>query len=120
MLSEVDHSTPIDELEPEQDDSDAYREASRRFAKLFDQAMWHLPASLEMWQIAFAIGSSRTCGKSMEAIAKEYGFTRAAISKGVKAFQRSNNIRPIRGTQKDEDACRKYQQIRLSQLPDPS
>jgi hypothetical protein len=109
-------SHPIDEIEPEIETGDEYKQASRRFAQTFDAALWRIPPSIELFVVAFAVGSSRTEGRSMAEIASKYGYTRAAISKGVKSFQRSLNIRPIRGTQKDQEACQTYKDKRLEQL----
>lgn len=113
---------PVEDIEPEQELAEGYQIASRRFARILDQMVyWVMGApdpKLAMLQVAFACGSSATSGASMNHFGEVMGYTRAAISKGAKSFQRANGIAPIRGTQKDTEACQNYSKIRLAQLHD--
>jgi transposase-like protein len=110
---------PVDDLEPEIESADAYREASKIGLRLIDSTMRSLLMSrfspVAFWQAAFAMGLALCEGRSMNEVAKELGVSRAAISKGAKKFQRTNNLPPSQ-YMKASDACASYSKTRSSQL----
>ena len=110
---------PIDEIEPEIVSADAFREASRIGLRLLNNAMLAMlqgrMSRVTFWQICYGIGLPLTEGRSMSAVARELGVTRAALSKGSQKFRRSQGLPPNQNG-KSIIASKSYSTTRSSQL----
>lgn len=113
---------PVEDLEPEIADTDAYREAARIGLRLINSAMLAIlqtrmtkETATALWHVAYGIGLPLCEGRSMTETARELGVERATVSKGAKAFQRRNGL-PTNQYMKDEDAVAVYSEARKGQL----
>lgn len=102
-----------------EDAPNLYREAAQRMCQVLNMAfVWQLQrrmTPLSFWQVAYALGLSCCDGVSMAERAKAIGVTRAALSKGVKEFQRATGLPPSFYMRSDA-ACVEYSKARIKQL----
>jgi len=120
---------PIDEIEPEIVQADAYREAAKIGLQLINNCLLFIlktpmnrESRIALWQVAFGIGLPLCAGRSMTEIAEEIeklapgdGLTRACISKGATLFRRMNGL-PPNAYMKDEESLGSYSEARKAQL----
>lgn len=118
-MSEPSHCRhPVEEIEPDES-TDAYREAAKLFSRIINQALIVITSAKHpraaAWQVAFALGAPVCAGESMTSRARQLGITKAAISKGAKAFQRANAL-PASQYMKSDEASKSYTDARNRQL----
>lgn len=121
---------PVDDLEPEIEHHDAYREASRKMMRVMNAGLAHIEAAflrreaklndvaIAFYQFAFAIGSNICEDKTMTELGIVWGSgdeSRAAVSKGATTFCRGLKIRPS-FYMKQEAAAPSYQQARIKSI----
>ena len=105
---------PVDSMEPLPENTDAYREASRKFLRVFLACDTHMCSSgdarLAWVQISIACGLHSTRGRTETAVAEEIGITKQALSRGVAKFLRMSGLDPAFGL-KSSEARRAYQKF---------
>ena len=110
---------PVEDIEPEIEHSDAFREASKIGLRLLNNAMLAMlqgrMSRVTFWQICYGIGLPLTEGRSMSETAKELGVSRAALSKGSQKFRRSQGL-PPNPNGKSAEASKSYSETRNKQL----
>jgi len=126
----IDRRQPVDEIEPELSNHEAYREASRKFKRVLNASFKHFGLSLyrikssdpaitqirtAYWQICFALGLQVCEGKSMTEHARDLGVERAAISKGATMFCRVNEL-PVSFYMKKELSQNSYRTARIQSI----
>lgn len=103
---------PVDSLEPLPENTDAYREACRKFLRVFLACDTYMCSSRDArlaWiQISIACGLPGVQGRTETAIAAEIGITKQALSRGVAKFLRMSSLSPAFGL-KSPEAQRAYQ-----------
>jgi hypothetical protein len=92
----VDETTPIDILEPEENENE-YREAALHFVRVMSLAIaYALEADCPrtaLWGISFALGLSSVTGtKSMREVGREMNLSSGTISNHAKRFQRMADL----------------------------
>jgi hypothetical protein len=95
----VEHRTPIDYLEPEDEEQNQYREASLAFLRIISLALSFILESehpqTAAYGVAFALGLTSVLGeKSMRQIGRETGLSSATISNNAKRFSRYADLPP--------------------------
>lgn len=115
-------SSILDDLEPLDDNPNAYREAAQKslaflfgIVQFLHDAKTDRERGLRLWAISVAIQHPATGGRSASSIASDLGVTRAALSKHVVTFERGHNLPPA-FSQKSEAARQVYRTTRESQL----
>ncbi len=103
---------PVDLLEPETFEPNAFREAAIRMIVVLEAADTFVSgardARLAWIQVSIALGLHSTLGKSETEIAAEMGITKQAISRGTVTFLRITGLSPAFGL-KTTAARRTYQ-----------
>jgi len=97
---------PVDELEPIDPNSDAYREASKRLVLVLEAVFHFLQTSrrkdLATLQWAIALGLPSVRGQDLTGLALQLGVTRQDVSKGVTRFLRMSGLPPAFGLKSDQ------------------
>lgn len=118
--SETHH--PIDDIEPEPINENAYREAAQRglvflFAALqfVSDGKSNSEKGLRLWAVMCALEHPAVEGRTESEIATTCGYSRAALNKHVMAFSRASQLPPAL-SQKSTEARSKYRAARKAQL----
>lgn len=116
-----DHN-PIDEIEPEEVQENAYREAAMKMLVFLHAAFSYIhearskdEMAIRFWAVSSAIDHPACDGKSDLHIASDCSTTRANFSKHKLSFERQNNLPPT-FSQKSVAARQSYRATRISQL----
>lgn len=123
----VDYRTPIDDLEPLENNADEVRMARVKavalinsFAACIERALSAPEPDLRgvasaFWSAAFALGCNICRGSTMTDCAIRLGVTRATISKGARAFCSAHGLEPSY-YMKREEASESYAVARLRSI----
>jgi hypothetical protein len=118
---------PVDDLEPEISQHEAYKLAAQKFTKVMLAAFSHVESVLfrpnatmkdvmvAFWQVAYPLGISSCGGLNMTERAEELDVERATISKFATTFCRGQGIPPS-FYMKGPDAPKSYQTARCKSI----
>jgi hypothetical protein len=89
-------ANPVDLLEPETFEPNAYRECAVRLIVILECVDWfvasHRDARLAAIQVSLALGLNSTRGRSVTDVAAELGMTKQAVSRGCAEFLRMSGL----------------------------
>jgi hypothetical protein len=118
---------PVEDIEPEISQHEAYAEAARRFTKVMLAAFSHVESVLfrpnatmkdvavAFWQVAYPLGISSCDGLNMTERAEQLDVERATISKFATTFCRGQGLPPS-FYMKGPDAPKSYQTARCKSI----
>jgi len=113
----IDHKTPVDYLEPEENEND-YRECALKFTRLLSLAISYIVESSDPtvagWGVAYSLGLP-ICEKSMREKGRQLNVSSGTISQHAKTFRRMAGLPPSM-MQMDLETSDKYRQQINSKL----